>query len=338
MATIRDVARLAGVSISTVSLALNDTGPVSAETSERIRQAAKTVGYAPNQVAQTLKSGRSKLIGMIVGDISNPFFSRLLREIERRVLDHGHLIIALDSATDPDRERFILDALSAQRVAGVVLASHGNGPDYTAHIRRLKMPIVLIDHKVEGIEADFVGTDNFLTSAMLTEHLIRLGHTRIAHVSGKLGLWTTMQRIQGFRSTMTAAGLPIDESLIVDGDYLHENAYGEVLRLLTRHDRPTAIVAANNVMALGALQAINDLGFKCPSEVSLAGIDDVPWSAVIQPRLTTALQPVESLAGTAIEWLIERIYARGTHIIAPRERIWLPSLFVGSSTAAPPAG
>jgi LacI family transcriptional regulator len=336
MATIRDVAKMAGVSISTVSLALNGTGPVSEETHRKIWDAAQAAGYAPNPVAQSLKSGRTRLIAMVVGDISNPFFGRLLKEVERLALEENHLVIVSDSGTDPRRERAILDHLSAQRVAGIILTPHGASAEHIAHLKTLKMPLVLVDHKLEGLNADFVASDNVLAAAMVTEHVIRFGHTRIAHIAGKAGLYTSERRKEGFRATMAAAGIEVDESLIVDGEYDGERAYEQAMRLLTRADRPTAIVAANNVMALGTLQAMNDLGFVCPDEISLTSIDDVPWGNVIRPRITMVVQAVDEMARIATEFLLERIKARGAPIAA-REHVLIPKLVVGHS-CAPPAG
>jgi LacI family transcriptional regulator len=335
MATIRDVAKLAGVSISTVSLALSDSGRVSPATREKIWAAAETVGYAPNALAQSLKSGRSSLIGMVMADISNPFFGRLLSEVERVALNAGHLVIVCDSGGDPSRERAILQHLSNQRVAGIVLSTLSRGPDHMEHLRRLTMPFVLVDQKVEGVEADFVASDNVLASAILTEHVIRFGHRRIAHIAGRTGLWTAERRLQGFVDTMRAAGIEPDQSLIVDGDYEGEAAYAQAMRLLTRADRPTAIIAANNVMALGALQAMNDLGFKCPEEVSLTSIDDVPWGNVIQPRITMVVQPVDEMARIATAFLLERINGRGGPVIPPRNHILIPKLVVGHSVTRP---
>jgi LacI family transcriptional regulator len=336
MATIRDVAKLAGVSISTVSLALNGNGPVSADTQQKVWDAAKAVGYAPNPVAQSLKSGRTRLIGVVMADISNPFFGQLLGGVERIALGHNHLVIASDSGGNPEREKAILEHLTNQRVAGIIISTLSHNPAQVQQLKRLSMPFVLVDQKVDGIEADFVASDNVLASAILTEHLIRFGHTRIAHIAGRAGLWTAERRLEGFRSTMAAAGIEVDESLVVDGDYLGEVAYAQAMRLLTRADRPTAIIAANNVMALASLQAMHDLGFRCPEDVSLTSIDDVPWGNVIRPRITMVVQPVDEMARIATEFLLERINARGTAIPA-REHILVPKLVVGQSCAPPPA-
>ena len=337
MATIRDVARLAGVSISTVSLALNGSGPVSGETHRKVWDAAKAVGYAPNPMAQSLKSGRSRLVGMVVGDLSNPFFGRLLKQVERSLLEHGHLVVVSDSGGDQRRERAILETLTSQRVAGIILSTHGMTAEHVEYLRSLRMPLVLVDHKVEGLHADFVASDNVLASAMLTEHVIRFGHRRIAHIAGIDGLWTAEQRKIGFRNTMAAAGIEVDESMILDGEYDGERAYAQAMRLLTRPDRPTAIIAANNVMALGALQAMIDLGFRCPDDVSLTSIDDVPWGNVIQPRITMAVQAVDEMARIATEFLLDRIKSPGGEPIPARERILIPRLVVGQSCAPPAA-
>lgn len=335
MATIRDVARLAGVSISTVSLTLNDPVRVSPETARRVLAAARETGYSADPVAQSLKSGRTRLIGMVVLDIGNPFFSELLRGVERYAVERDYMVIVSDTAGDPERERAILEHLSAQRVAGVLLSSCGIYPEGVEHIRRLKMPCVLIDHMIEGIGSDFVGTDNLLASAMLTEHLIRLGHQRIALLGGIAGLYTSELRRQGFVDTLRGAGLEADPSLIVDGGYQGRTAYEQTMRLLTRPDRPTAILAAANVMALGALKAINDLNIRCPEEVSLAGIDDVPWSAVISPRITVAVQPIEELAEAAGRLVMERIAGRRPAFEPPFEHVVLPpALVIGGSTRA----
>ncbi|MDP9813798.1 LacI family transcriptional regulator [Rhizobium tibeticum] len=335
MATIRDVAKLAGVSISTVSLTFSGAGPVGEETRQRIRSAAKQVGYTASPLGRSLARGHSDLIGMVVAEVSNPFFGTILREVEDRALELGHMVIVSDTDAKPDRELAILDRLSALRVAGVIYSPHGQSEEFVQHVRSLSIPLVTIDHKLEGLEVDFVSSDNLLASAMLTEHIIRLGHKRIAHIAGRKGLWTAEQRKLGFRNTMMAAGIEIDETLVVEGNYVGRNAYECTMRLLTRADPPTAIIAANNVMALGALQAMNDLGVPCPGEVSLASIDDVPWGEVIQPRLTMAVQPLKEIARIAMDYLLERINVKGDTRIEPRECILTPKLVIGQSCAPP---
>ncbi len=337
MATIRDVAKMAKVSISTVSVALKDGSQVTPETLKRITDAAELAGYTPNPLAQSLKAGRSRLIGVVVGSLQNPWFGELMAGIEETAVKHNHLVTLSESRMELARERAIIDALYGQRVGGIIISPHLPTVEHLEFLSKLKTPLVAIDHKIEGLHADFVGIDNELALAMLTSHLIRLGHRRIAHIAGQNGLWTAEQRKKGFRTTLLASGIEPDETLIVDGQYEGEVAYDQTMRLLTRPDRPTAIIAANNLMALGALQAINDLTFKCPEDISLASIDSVPWGSVIQPQLTIVVQPVAEIAHAATAFLMDRINASGTESIPPREKIFIPKFIAGRSSAPPPA-
>jgi LacI family transcriptional regulator len=336
MPTIRDVARLAGVSTSTVSLALGSGNRVSPETAGRVWAAAEQLGYQPNPLAQSLKRGHARMIGVIVGDISNPFFGRLLKGVERRALEAGFHVVVSDSDANATRELAVLQKLAAQRIGGIVLTPHGGGEDYAARLHGLQTPIVTVDHRVPGGRFDYVASDGCLAAAMLTEHLLNLGHRRLAQIAGRPDLWTAVERKRGFRMTLQAAGVEPDESLIVDGNYVDSVAYEQTMRLMTRPDRPTAILAANNMMALGALQAIQELGFSCPRDVSLAAIDDVPWSAVIRPTLTMVVQDVDRLARAATDFLLERMEDRGRQEVAPRDLILIPRLVLGTSTSQPP--
>lgn len=311
MTTIRDVARLAGVAVSTVSLAFNAPDRVSERTAGRVRAAADSLGYRANPVARSLKSGRSRLIGMVLSDIGNPFFSRLLRSMERYANAHDYLVVVADTDGDPDRERLILEQFARQRVAAVLLAPCGRDAASTAHVRDLSMPAVLFDQLVdiEGSAHGFVGTDNVLASAMLTEHLLRLGHVRIGFLAGSAGHYTTAGRTRGYVDTLASAGIEADPALVLDARYSAEGGYEQTMRMLTSRTRPTALLASNNVMALGALQAIRDLGHDCPGDVSLVGIDEVPWMDMISPRITRVVQPIEPMAETAVELLLAQLAA-----------------------------
>lgn len=333
MTTIRDVARLAGVSSSTASLTFSKSNRVSPQTAQKVWAAARELGYRPNPLAQSLKRGRTNLIGIVVGDLSNPFFGILLKEIERHAKRAGYNVLVAESDADPDQELSVLDHLASQRVAGTLLFPHGSGAEYVKGLKALDMPLVTIDHKIEGTDFDLVCSDNRLAASMLTEHLLRLGHRRITHMSGPAHMWTAGERIMGFRHTMNAAR--IHDLDIVDGGYMYEPAYAKAMELLTRAKPPTAILAANNVMGLGCLAAIQDLGFICPDEISLATIDNVPWSSVIKPKLTLVEQDQASLAKTAINYLIERMRNPKLTGTLGRETILTPRLALGNSTQAP---
>ncbi|KQR69987.1 LacI family DNA-binding transcriptional regulator [Rhizobium sp. Leaf341] len=337
MATIRDVAKKAGVAISTVSLAMNGTGPVSAETLKRVQDASAAIGYTPNGLAQSLKRGHSKLVGLVLGDIGNPFFSRLLRALETALSETDHMVIVAETAAHPERERNTIEQLRRHRVGGILMAPMMNDPAFALFLRRLDIPVVLIDQNVEGADRDFVSSDNALATMILTEYLRRLGHRRIAFIGGDPVQGTAALRLKGFRETMAAAGLPVDPALEVVADFSGEKAYDHVVRLMSRPQRPTALIAASNLMALGALQAIHDLGLDCPGDVSLTGVDDVPWGNVVRPRLTIAAQPVEELAQRAATFLTERMKLRGCAGLPPRTHIAIPKLVLGTS-CAPPRG
>ncbi len=333
MATIRDVAKRAGVAISTVSLALNGKGPISADTRARIESAAEDLGYSPSAMAQSLRRGRNKLIGLVLGDIGNPFFGRLLRSVDSIVAEADHMLIVADTASHADREINTLNQLRRHRVGGIIMAPLSNDPAFAAYLRQIEVPVVLIDQYVDGVKLDFVCSDNELTTTMLTEYLIRLGHRRICYLGGEAHWWTARLRLAGFRTAMAASGIEINPDFEIVTNSSGEVAYDHVSRLLSRATRPTAIVAANNLMALGALQAINDLGFDCPKDVSLTGVDDVPWGNVIKPRITTVVQPVEELAQVAAQWMLERITTRGGAAMPPRTHVAMPRLVIGQSCA-----
>lgn len=336
MATIRDVARHAGVSISTVSLALNGTGPVSEETRARIDAAVAAVRYTPNLMAQNLKRGQSKLVGMVLGDAANPFFGRLFGTIDKHISGHEHMLIVANLASDPDRELRTLTLLKRHRVAGIIMTPLRNDPEFAAYLNEIDVPVVLVDQDVDGTALDFVTSDHRRGTEMLTEYLTRLGHRRIAYVGGQRRMWVAERRLEGFRSAMAQAGLDVEPEFEIVADYSADLAYDNVIRLMSAPQRPTAILAANNYMAIGALQAVTDLGFRCPDDVSVAGIDVVAWSSIVMPRITTVEQPIEELARVASLWMMEHV--RGEVVTGGERRCHVaePKLVIGHSCAPPP--
>lgn len=346
MANIRDVARRAGVAISTVSFALNGTGPVSAETRRKVMQAVEETGYHPNTLAQSLKRGHSKMLGLVLGDIGNPFFGRLLREIEGHTAGEDYILVVTDTNSRAERERQVLSQLRRNQVGGVIMAPLSTGQDFAAYLQQFDMPVVLIDQDVAGSGRDFVGADHRLATRMLTDYLLRMGHERIAFLGGDPSMSAAALRLAGYREALEAAGLPLDPGLLAEAQYSGARAHDMTAQLLSARNRPTAIIAANNMMALGALRAIQELGFRCPEDVSLAGIDDVPWADVITPRITAVCQPIEELGAVATRFLLDRIGAKGQgaagqavagQAVAPRRHVTVPRLVPGGS-CAPPAG
>ncbi|WP_240232258.1 LacI family DNA-binding transcriptional regulator [Devosia lacusdianchii] len=331
MATIRDVAKLADVSVSTVSLALSNPGRVSQKTLERIRDAVQTVGYVADPLAQSLARGRSRLIGFVVGNVGNPFFGDIRRELENYAIEHNHFVLITDSSGKIDRERALVDHLTGLKVAGLALAPSGHDQDYVDFIQGLRIPTVCFDQKVHGIERDFVGSDNHLAGAMLTEHLLQLGHRRIAFIAGPKHMNTASERLRGFMDTMASAGVEVNPNFVVDGQFTRGAGYEAAMRLLIQPDRPTAILGANNAVALAALQAMQELGFNCPEDISLAMIDDVQWSSVITPRITMVIQDTMKLGGIIARRILYRIMSPEGAADPAQDFVLAPKFVPGTS-------
>ncbi len=342
MATIKDVAKAAGVSIASVSAVLNGSGRVGEGARGRIANAIEAVGYAPNTIARSLRLGHSHLIGMVVGDITNPFSGALVRTVEKVAIANGFSVIVSNADGDETRVPEIIDQLRGQHVAGIILNPMSRSDALVKQIESRPLPpVVTMDQKLPGLACDYVGIDNRAAIRMLVEYLVRLGHTRIALLSGRVGRWTADERYEGFVAAMADAGLVVDPSLVARAGYEGESGYEAAGAMMTRQDRPSAIVAANNIIALGALQSCLDLGFQCPADISLAGMDDVPWSGLVRPKLSIVGQPIADMGELAISWLLERIRAPDG-AIAPRERIFRPFFAAGDSCrdirpASPPS-
>jgi len=342
VATIRDVARAAGVSIATVSAILNGTARVSERLTKRVWEAIDATGYSPDGVARSLRLGRTSSIGLVVGDISNPFFTSLAKAVESRASEAGYLVIVTNTDEHPDRELKLLKLLREQRVAGVILAPSGHDMEYLSALSLLKnSPVVLVDRHLPDASFESVIVDNVAAARMVTDYLIRLNHRRIAMVIGKQHLWTTEQRLRGFHESLAAAGISPDFTLELSANSRIESAYDAVQHLLNMPNRPTAIFAANNLMMLGAIEAIMDMGFRCPEDVSLAGIDDFPWISAIRPQLTTVAQPIEELGKVAVERLLDQIEGgRSRDTDQSHERkvsVLEPRLLIRDSCARPAA-
>jgi LacI family transcriptional regulator len=311
VATIKDVARVAGVSIATVSATLNGTARVSEKHTQRVWDAVRAVGYTPHAIARSLRLGHSRSIGLVLGDISNPFFTSLAKAVEARASAAGYLVTLVNSDENPEKEANLLRVLLEQRVAGILLAPAGYGQAYLKSLAAIaQVPTVLVDRQLPGDRFDAVIVDNRAAARMVTDYLVSLKHERVAIIVGRQHLSTSVQRLHGFRESLKAAGLKPSPELEVEAESRIDTAYTVTQRLLRMANRPSAIFAANNLMMLGAMEAILDLGFDCPGEISLAGVDDFEGGSAIRPRLTTVSQPIEAMGFQAVDRLLQRIAAR----------------------------
>lgn len=338
-ATIRDVARLAGVSVATVSNVLNDARPVVAETRERVLRAVQALRYAPHAAARSMRGGSSGLIGLIVADITNTFFTSLVHAVERAANAQGLAVVLCNSDEDPAREARHLQLLRTQRVDGIILAATGqNSLARVAALTQLRAPVVLVDRGIDELGLDAVVLDNRRAALEATRHIIGFGHRRIAIIGGPASISTGAERLAGYREALHEAGLPLDPARERDAGFREEPAYDAACELLAlpASRRPTALFAANSLIAIGVMRAVADSRLRCPEDVSVVSIDDFAWANAFRPRLTTVAQPVDAMGDAAVRLLTERM--TGQAPAEPRTVVLAPFLVVRDSCSAPPRG
>lgn len=323
MTTMGDVARLAGVSASTVSHVLNGTRKVDTATRVRVEAAIVKTGYRRNVVARSLAAGRTHTIGLSISALTNPYFGNLVHAVERALSNAGYVLIVGDSHDEMESEKRVIDSLLDRQVDGMIVApSAGSERGTLPEIVRTRTPLVLIDRGVD-VESDQVVPENFSSTRSLTAHLLDLGHRRIGVLRGLAGISSTTERFDGYSAALADRGVAVDPALVLDGASNTDVAEREVRALMSGVDRPTALVSLNNSMTIGALKALRGLGLSIPGDVAFVCFDDFEWSDLFEPRLTAAAQDVETIGATAAELLLARI--RG-HDGAP-QRIQVPTTF-----------
>lgn len=339
--TMRDVARLAGVSIATVSAVINGTAAVSERRAKKVRDAMEALDYQPDQVARSLKVGRTDVIGMVIPDITNAFFPQVIRGVEDAARSEGYSLILCNSNEDPEQERRHLDTLFARRVDGVLIACSDSWMGYDSVIRR-RFPIVFVDRIPQGLTRGAVSTDNVDAGWRATRHLIELGHQRIAFIAGKLRLSPHADRLEGFRKAIQERNLLLRDEYLRLGDLHTESGYRSGLELLQLPLPPTAIIVSNNKMLLGLMRAVADLHVSCPESVSILGFDDYVWTEHFRPRLTVVAQPTYEIGQRAMRMLLAKIHGAeaNQHGNEAGDEVVLlqAELRIRESTAAPGCG
>ena len=308
MPTIKDVARLAGVAISTASAALNRSAPVSEDVVAKVEEAVRAIGYIPHGGAQSLRSGQSRLIGLIVPNIANPHFSAIARIIENVCLSSGYLSVVYSTGQDGVRESQVLRMMRQQRVAGLIIVPTCSDAEHGRRLRtEIHVPTLLLDMSVEGLGFDVVKLDNVHATRIATEHLIGLGHQRIGVLTGIAGLVTSEDRLQGYLDAHQTAGIEVDTTLLLPGDFEQTTAFNSVKYIMRRSRPPTALVSFSNMMTLGAMLALRDLRLSIPQDVSLVGIDDLDFADLLTPPPTVVRAPVAEMAERSIRLLLEEL-------------------------------
>lgn len=306
MATIADVARLAGVSKSTVSHVVNGTRPVNPDTEAAVRNAMRMLAYTPNTIARSLARSRTNSVGVAIAALSNVYFGEIVAAIESECAAHGLTMLLADTHDDPDHELRMVQALHERRVDGMILAAAGGDRRTLDYLRERNVPTVLVDRAADA-SLDQVAVENTGAVRQLVQHLADHGHRRIGFLAGRAGLATTTERVDGFNRAVAELGLDDDRRLVVDGNSTQHDAERAVAQLCGLDDAPTAIVSGNNQMTIGTMLALRSLGRRAPDDVAVVGFDDFEWADVFEPRLTVIAQPCDAMGRQAVELLRRRL-------------------------------
>ena len=338
--TMRDVARLANVSVATVSAVVNGTAVVSAERAARVKKAMEALDYHADQIARGLKTGRTRVVGVVIPDITNPFYPEVILGAEEVAALARYSVILCNANEDPAQEERQLNALFSHRVDGVLIACSNPAIAMDRLLNR-RFPIVCFDRIPEGFRGDAAATDNFAGGYLATRHLIELGHRRIAILAGRTELSTHSGRLEGFRKAMQEAQVPVLDEYCRTGGMQVETGYRFGRALVRLATPPSAVFCSNNKVLLGFMRALAEAGLECPADISVVGFDDFTWTESFHPPLTMVSQPARELGRQAMHLLLSRI--EGGQGTVECQRVQLrPELRIRHSTApfeeAAPAG
>lgn len=307
MVNIRDVANKAEVGPITVSRVINNTGYVRPETRERVNKAIQELGYVPNTLARSLRSRRTHTLALMVTDITNPFFTTLARGVEDASNSSGYTVIFGNTDESPAKEEQYINVLLQKQVDGILLVPTQNKSNTIRQIQKHNTPVVVLDRRVSDVDVDFVRCDSIEGAYLLTQHLVSLGHRQIAMLSGPLGVSTADDRVAGYCKALVEAGITLDERNIFRGDLTPEGGYRMTQQAIHLPLRPTALVAANNFITIGAMRALQEAGLEVPEDIALAGFDDFPPAMTIFPFFTIISQPAYEMGTRATHLLLARL-------------------------------
>lgn len=333
MTTIVDVAKHAGVSVSTAARVLSSYGYASKKTRKIVLQAAEELGYVPNQVARSLRLQRTMMVGLLISDVENAFYSMIAKNVEGITKEAGYHVVLCNSNDDPKEEQGYLNLLEMLQVDGLILTPTAENRETLERLQEKGIAIVQIDRQVEGLYADAVLLDNKAGAESAVSHLIEAGHIRIGILSGSIEVTTGKQRLVGYEQTLRAHGIPLNPELIRSGSFRREHAIEDVCALIDITPRPTAIFAANNILAEACLIVFAERGIQVPDEISLVAFDDIKWMGIKKPLVSTVEQPTAEMAKSAAELLLKRLQDKEE--ISPKTMFFQPKLLERESVAPP---
>jgi LacI family transcriptional regulator, galactose operon repressor len=333
--TMTDVARHAGVSVSTVSYVLNHSGPVGAARRARVLDAVRVLNYTPNESARSLKRRSALTIGLVIPELANQFFALVTEGVERAASERGVLVVlCAPEATDQPASHHA-HLLRSQRLDGIIyLSGTGTSPRLILELAR-SGPVVLVDERIPGFDLPAVVSDGRRGARQVADYVLEQGHRRIAIIGGPETLWTAEQRLAGYREGLAAAGLDPDAVPVLVGDYRQVSGAELTAKILSgeARRRPTALLCANDLMAIGALEHCRSAGIAVPGDLSIVGFDDVPVAALITPKLTTVRQPARDMGYAAANALFEQLGGTEQEYAEP-----FPTALMIRDSVAPPAG
>lgn len=302
----KDIARAANVSCATVSRALSGKPGTCKETREYIKALAKEMNYTPNSIARGLVTKCTKTLGFVVADITNPFFSELAQGFEEQASKNGYGVFLCNTGWDLEKEKKYLKNLLSNRVDGIAIAPVS---DEISHIMEIDkdIPTVFAAYRPHVKESSFVATDDSKSATMAVEYLIKIGHRRIAYIGGQANKNTNIDRFNGYRTTMEKHQIRIDNNYIANGEFSMSSGYNLAKKLLIHQEPPTAIVAGDDLIALGVIQAIEEFGLSVPQNISVLGFDDISYASLYKIRLTTVRQPIRMIGEVCMDIILKKL-------------------------------
>lgn len=332
MVSIKDVAKLAGVSVSTVSRVINKRGKTSKETEEKVWRAIEILQYRPNLLARSLRSQKTKLLGLLVPDIDSPFFARLAKYIEEAAYQKGYNLILCNVGEDPKREKDYLEVLVQRQVEGIIFPRVSDESLLVRIPYLSKIPYVILDRTLEKEEAPTVKLDNVAAGMLAATHLLELGHRKFACITGPQKISVSRERLEGFLTTLTQAGISAENIFVVEGDFKIDGGRKGMERILDHFSPPFALFCMNDMMAFGAIQMARERGWRVPEDISVVGLDNNPLCEVFSPPLTTVAQPFDQIAKAGITLLCKLIEGKKVR----KKSITVSPYLVTRQSTAPP--
>lgn len=311
--TVKDIAEYARVSTATVSRVVNGSGYVSAEVMQRVLDAIEKLEYRPNAVARGLKNSKTNLVAIMISDITNPFFSAIVKGAESVLLSEGYTTILCSTDKDVGKERNYLKLMVENRVSGFIISA---ASDEFEHFKEAKgVPLMFVNRRPEGLKAPAVLADNYHGAHRAVEHLLGLGHTKIATIAGPQNINTGRDRLKGYLDALERAGMTCHKDYVTYGDFHKESGYDAMIKLLRLDRPPTAVFVANNQMTLGALMALGKEKIVVGRDLSLVAFDETEWASIMNPPLTTVEQPAYQMGLESAKLLVSYL---NRNVVRPR--------------------